>query len=416
MNRLRLIWILLLFVVLALPTGSALAAPGSNPLDRIITGDDYVLDDGEKEDGNVVVLGGSVEIRDGAVLDGDLIVMGGDVEIGGVVTGNVVVMGGDVEVLEDAHIHGDCVLVGGDVAIDQGALIDGEVVTNPEDGWFSFDRERHSDRELIPPIPEVPEIPRIPEIPEIPPIPPRPEIVYHSQPSFAERAGGAFLSAIAAGVIALLIALFLPRHTDQVRQVVVREPVMSGVVGFLTFLAAVLLTPVLAVISAVLVLVCIGLLGFPIIILLWLAVAAGAMLGFAAIGQLAGRWISERLGLQGMTVALETGLGAFALSLVVGFIQAIGCVIGVVGGLLNLVIFSLALGAVVLTRFGRQDYQQGQPIFPQWPAKRPAPPEPPVSPVAPLAPSADEPPVEVESPDVQAVDPNLDSKGPFPDR
>ncbi len=413
MKHLKLMWILLLLMVLALPTGSALASSGSNPLDRIITGDDYVLDDGETEDGNVVVLGGSVEIRDGAVLDGDLIVMGGDVEIGGVVTGNVVVMGGDVEVLEDAHVHGDCVLVGGDVAIDQGALIDGEVVTNPEDGWFPFDRERGPDGERIPPIPDIPDMP---DIPDIPPIPTRPQVVYHSQPSFAERAGGAFLTAIAAGVISLLIALFLPRHTDQVRQVVVREPVMSGVVGFLTFLAAVLLTPVLAVISAVLVLVCIGLLGFPIIVLLWLLVAAGAVLGFAAIGQLVGRWISERLGLQGMTVALETGLGAFVLSLTVGLIQAVGCVIGVVGGLFNFVVFSLALGAVVLTRFGRQDYQQGQPILPQWPAKRSTPPEPPASPVAPPAPSVEDPPVQADPADEDLADPGLDSEGPFPDR
>ena len=102
MIRSKVIWILILLVVLILPTSSALAAPGSNPLDRIITGDDYVLDDGETEDGTVVVLGGSVEIRDGAVLDGDLIVMGGDVEIGGTVTGNVVVMGGDVDVLDAA--------------------------------------------------------------------------------------------------------------------------------------------------------------------------------------------------------------------------------------------------------------------------------------------------------------------------
>lgn len=408
MKRHKLVWILLLFIVLAMPTGSALAASGSNPLDRIITGDDYVLDDGEREDGNVVVLGGSVEIRDGAVLDGDLIVMGGDVEINGVVTGNVVVMGGDVEVLEGAHVHGDCVLVGGDVAIDQGALIDGEVVTNPEDGWFPFDRERGPDGERIPPIPE---IPPVPEIPDIPPIPTRPRVVYHSEPSFAERAGGAFLTAIAAGVISLLIALFLPRHTDQVRQVVVREPVMSGVVGFLTFLAAALLTPVLAVISAVLVLVCVGLLGFPIIIVLWLLVVAGAMLGFAAIGQLVGRWISERLGLQGMTVALETGLGAFVLSLVVGLIQAVGCVIGVVGGLFNLVVFSLALGAVVLTRFGRQDYQQGQRILPQWPAKSPTPSSPPIPLVAPPAPPAEEPLVDEEQ-----VDPDLDTEGPFPNR
>jgi len=410
-----------LLVLLVLPTGSALAAPGGNPLDRIITGDDYTLRDGEREDGNVVVLGGSVEIRDGAVLDGDLIVMGGDVEVDGAVTGNVVVMGGDVDVLETAHVGGDCVLIGGDVAISQGAKIDGEVVTNPDGGWFPFNRGQDGDEfPAIPAVPAIPAIPTIPSAPSAPSIPSPTKVVYHHEPGFAEKVGGAFLSAIAVGVLALLIALFLPRHTDQVRQVVVREPAMSGLVGFLTFLAAVLLTPIMAIISAVLILaLCVGLLGFPIIVLFWFALVASCFLGWAAVGQLVGHWISDRLGLKGMTPAIETALGAFSLSLVVGLLQAIGCVFGLVGGLLNLALFSLALGAVVLTRFGRQDYRSGQPILPQWPASPEAPPEPPAPPAAPSAPPAPTP--SGESADDELVEPEsetppLYSKGPFPER
>jgi hypothetical protein len=428
MKRIKIVWLLSLLLMLVIPTGSALAAPGG-PLDRIITGDDYVLDDGEREDGNVVVLGGSVEVREGAVLDGDLVVMGGDVEIGGAVTGNVMVMGGDVEVLETSHVHGDCVLIGGDVSITEGARIDGDVVTNPEDDWFPFDRERGRGIEEPPTPPSPPETPSPPSVPSRPTPPDRPEIVYHRRPGFAEKVGAAFLTAITFGVVALLIALFLPRHTDQVRQVVVREPAMSGLVGFLTLLAAALLTPILAVISAVLILVCIGLLGIPLIILLWLAVAAACFMGWAAIGQLAGRWIGNRLGLTGMTPAIEAGLGAFSLSLLFGLVQAIGCVFGLIGGLLNLIVFSVAVGAVVLTRFGRQDYHSGQPILPQRPPKPPVPPASPSPPAAPPAPAAPEPPAPeqpAQAPEKEPADeglsetefetPSLDSEGPFPER
>jgi hypothetical protein len=422
MKRLRILWILVLILLVALPTGSALASSGGNPLDRIITGDDFVLDDGEREDGNVVVLGGSVEIREGAVLDGDLSVTGGDVEIGGRVTGNVIVLGGDVDILEDAYIEGDCVLVGGDVSIAESARIDGDLVTNPERGWPFQRREGESERfPEIPPIPEIPDIPG-PSIPRLPPMPPT--VTHVHRTSFAEKIGGAFLSSIALGIVALLIALFVPRHTDQVRQVIVREPVTSGLVGFLTFLAAVFLSPILLIISVVLTFVCIGLLGFPLIVLMWLAVAAAAFLGSAAIGQLVGQWVSGRLRLQGMTPALEAGLGAFTLALVLGLVQAIGCVIGFVGGLLNFAVFCLALGAVVLTRFGRQDYHSGEPILPKWSSSR-KPPAAPVPPSAPEAPRAI--PVTDEEPEGEATaedkpaetgfeEPPLEAKGPFPER
>jgi hypothetical protein len=126
-----------------------------------------------------------------------------------------------------------------------------------------------------------------------------------------------------------------------------------------------------------------------------------------------------------MTPAIEAALGAFSLSLVVGLLQAIGCVFGLVGGLLNLALFSLALGAVVLTRFGRQDYRSGQPILPQWPAsskaspKPPAPPEPLAPSAAPLAPPAPAPSEEFTDEGLaepESETPPLDSEGPFPER
>ncbi len=422
MKGLRILWILALILLVALPTGSALASSGGSPLDRIITGDDFVLDDGEREDGNVVVWGGSVEIREGAILDGDLVVMGGDVEIGGRVTGNVTVLGGDVDILEGAYIEGDCVLVGGDVSIDEGARIDGDLVTNPERSW-PFER-REGDWERLPEIPPIPEIPDIPE-PSIPPLPSvRPMVTHVHRTSFAEKVGGAFLSAIAAGIIALLITLFVPRHADQVRQVIVREPVTSGLVGFLTFLAAVFVTPILAIISALLILVCVGLLGFPLIVLMWLMVVAAAFLGSAAIGGLVGGWLRGRLRLQGMTPALEAGLGAFVLALAMGLVQSMPCVIGFAGGLVSFIVFCLALGAVVLTRFGRQDYRSGEPILPKWPSSRkpPAAPAPPSAPGAPRAiPVTDEAPEgEGKAGDEPAgtgfEEPPLEGEGPFPER
>lgn len=412
MKVFRLAWMLILVGLLVLPTGLALASSGANPLDRIIAGDDYLLDEGEREDGDVAVLGGSVEIRQGATLDGDLAVLGGDVKVGGYITGDVVVLGGDVDILAQAHIEGDCVFFGGDVSTADGAQIDGDMVTDPERRWFFFDRgEIDGDR-----LPGILETPERSVVPELPGEPQRPAVVYRHGTSVAGQIWSAFLSAIAAGIVAMLITLFVPRHTDQVRQVVVREPVMSGLIGFLTFVAAVLLTPILAVISTVLVFVCIGLLGFPLIMFMWLLVVAAFFLGWTAIGQLAGRWLRGRLRLHGTTPALEAGLGAFAVSLVLGLVQAIGCVVGFVGGLLSFAIFCLGVGAVVLTRFGRQDYHSGQRILPA----RPSPRKPAAAPAAPAVPEPTTP-DDPELPEGDAIDtgdsePPLDFEGPFPQR
>jgi hypothetical protein len=409
MKKTRFLWLLGVLLLMALPTGAALAAPepigiSGFPFDRILPGEDFILKDGETERGDVVVLGGSAEIEDGAVLEGDLAVFAGDVEIGGAVQGNVAVIGGDVDVLDTAHIEGDCVVMGGEFDIGDGARIDGEVVTSPDGSWFPFMGQRDWDWDWDGP--RIPPIPTIPSPRTTPPSPPR--IVYRHETSFAGRVGGALLSAIAIGVVALLAALFWPRHTDKVRSVVVRQPAVSGLVGFLTLLAVGLLTPFLVLLSLVLILVCIGLLGFPLIALLWLIVGAACLFGWAAIGQLVGRWIGDRLDIQGMTPAAEAGLGAFGLVLVLGLIWAIPFV-GISGGLLGFGILCVGLGAVVLTRFGHRDYSTGQPVLPRGPRT----PEPPDAPAAPATPIQPEPP----TPDDEPFEADLlESEGPFPEK
>jgi hypothetical protein len=414
-----LVWAGLL-IVLALPLSNVLAAPADNwagPLDRIITGEDYVLESGEVERGAIVILGGAVTIEEGAVVDGDMTALGGDVDIGGTVDGSVLVFGGTVNVYESAVIDGDCVLFGGQVRIDESAQIDGEVVTNPEGRWLPFG---WLDRDFS--IPEIPAVPEVPAVPQIPDVPVRPRVVYHHRTSFAERVGGAFLTAIGVGIAALLITLFWPRHTDRVRSTIVREPVASGLVGFVTLLAAGLLTPVALLLSAILiVLLCVGLLGFPLIAAAWLVILAAGLFGWAAVGLVAGRWMAKRLNLQGTTPALEAGLGAFTVSLLLGIVQAIWLV-GLAASLALFVISCIALGAVVLTRFGRRDYQKGQAILPtkkRAPAESPQPSEPAAGDVStggqPTEPEGDAA-EEEEGNQLRFDAPPLESEGPFPEK
>jgi hypothetical protein len=361
--KIKLTILAVLLLALVLPGGTALAGAVGDwgrPLDRIITGDDYVLRSGTLERGAIVVLAGAVTIEQEAVLDGDLTAVAGNVDVSGRINGNLVVLGGNVTINDSAVIEGDCALLGGQVRIDESAQIEGEVVTGPEGRWQPFGDLQRWDFEpgfVIPDGPQTPEAPSVPGVPTVP------RVVYH-RASFAERVGQAFLTAVGIGVAALLIALFWPRHSDRIRSTIVREPVTSGLVGFVTWLAAALVTPVLLVLSTVLILVfCIGFLGWTVIGVAWLLLLVASLFGWAAIGSIAGRWIAARLSLQGITPAMEAGLGAFSVALALGVVRAVWLV-GLAAWLAFVLISSVALGAVVLTRFGRRDYQKGQPVMP----------------------------------------------------
>ena len=96
-----------------------------------------------------------------------------------------------------------------------------------------------------------------------------------------------------------------------------KKPVASGFVGFLTALAVPIVVTILAIISAVLTIICIGLLGFPIILLILLAFVAAILMGWVA----AGTWLGQRL-FQGSkrTLAMKAALGTFVLTFVLGLL------------------------------------------------------------------------------------------------
>ncbi|MCK4450611.1 MAG: hypothetical protein KAX26_08470, partial [Anaerolineae bacterium] len=58
---------------------------------RIIFGDSFTLESGEKMDGDLVVLGGSVVLETRSRVDGNVVVMGGSARVAGEVDGDLVV-------------------------------------------------------------------------------------------------------------------------------------------------------------------------------------------------------------------------------------------------------------------------------------------------------------------------------------
>jgi hypothetical protein len=347
---------LIMLLVLALPAGTALAAPNF----------DTNVGSGETINNDVIVFDGDLDLGEGSVVNGDVAVFNGDVRMAGTVNGDIVIFNGDLEALGQAAVNGDCVLLNGDVD-DQTA--GGISCTDIEGGALS------GLMQSIPPIAAVPPIPAVPAVPAVPDTPDNPDALAGPDPrtlesrhdggnSFADFAG-VIGSTFLLGFLAFATASAFPRHLRRVKMAARTRPFASGAVGVLTAVAVPALATLLAIISAVLVLVCIGLLGFPIVIAILLALLAGGIMGWIAVGTLLG----ERLFSGGdQSLAKQTTLGTMAMTFGLGLL---GLAFGFGEAVLSFIILSVGLGAVALTQFGRKPYPQGDSAPPSAPPEDP---------------------------------------------
>lgn len=305
---------LLLFLALTLSTVAA---------DRTVEAGDTEAD--------VTVVGDDLRVDAGAVLTGSSTVINGDAVVAGTVRGSLVVVNGDLEITPTGRIEGDCVVIGGD--LDDAGEHTGDCVTV----------------ESLPAIAQnvlqwVPEG----EFTD----------TGHAavEPGPLGQIGGAIGSALLIGLLAYAVAALAPRRLRLVTDAMLDKPVASGTVGLITLVAVPALMVVVALFTALLLIVCVGLLGIPILLLIGAGFAAAALLGWSAAGQIFGEQIATWLHLaKNRSYALTTALGSAALSLLLGLLPLLPLG-GFGASAVNAVILAVGLGAVALTQFGRQRY------------------------------------------------------------
>lgn len=336
---------ILLVLLLLLPAGVALAGANDRivgsgeSLDEDITiwGDNLEVGAGATVNGDVVVMGGNAVLN--GTINGDVSVYGGNIELSGTISGDLVTFGGNVDVVGAADVSGECALVGGSVEDEEGLL---SCASFGESTDFGF--------------PQIPGIPAVPEVPGIPEVPPDHEFEIDHLPS-GGGIGGAIGRSLVLGLLALVIGTLFPQQLGQISEVVSHRPVVSGTVGLLTAVAAPSLMALLALISAVLVIACIGLLGFPVILLMAIALGAAGILGWISVGNLLGRRLADGFNLGNRNLPTTAALGTIILTLVAGVMSQLPFLLG--GWLWSTVAFILAcigLGAVALTKFGTRPY------------------------------------------------------------
>lgn len=350
MKKIALFGILLLLILLALPAGAAYAAPNVDRIihegetvheDIVVFGDRLVVEEGATVDGDVSIFGGSAQLA--GTIEGDVAIFGGTTTLTGEITGELVIFGGSMSASGTADIGGECILVGGTMSGDRATQLGCTEV-----GDFGLFAIPSLARPAIPAMPEAPGIPAQPRMPA-PPI----------------SRGSGFLgtiSSIAAwslvtGLMALVVGYLAPNQLGRVSRTLKGKPAASGMVGFLTLIAVPSLMVLLAIISAILSFVCIGLLGWPILLVLMVAFGLGMLLAWVAVGNIFGRRLAVWLKLSNRSLPIVAALGTATLTLVSGLLGALPWFLG--GWLWSIaafLIFCAGLGAVALTRFGTRPY------------------------------------------------------------
>ncbi len=313
--------VILLFVLLLVPTQSV-SAQGlfDGP---VIFGGSYTVEGGETLNGDLVVFGGVILVEEGALVTGSVVLIGGTLTINGEVEGDVVAVGGAASLGENAIVHGDLATAGASLHREEGSIVEGETIYNTP--GFSSD--------VDPFIPVIPAIPGAPEMPFVPNTP----VVVHTNPLWTIL--GVFGRSLAMGLLAMLVALFLAEPTRRVGQAVIDQPAVAGGLGFLTVFVAPLAILVLALTIIL----------APIAILAVLLFLVAILYGWIALGIEVGERFTKMLK-QEWALPLSAGFGAFLLTLISASVELIPCI----GWLMPFIIGTLALGGVIMSRFGSQ--------------------------------------------------------------
>jgi hypothetical protein len=321
MKRLLSVVTLVMVLMLALPLPAF--AQGTQD-GRVIFGGNFTLKIGETMDGDLAVFGGSVVLEEASRLEGSLIVMGGNAVVAGHVTGDVATLGGNVDLLDPATVEGDIFSLGGNVDVSQLADVEGNLIE--EDGF------------------DLPLAPRIGPITR----PSAPNLRFDFSPVASILWFGFRTLLLAA--LAVLIVMFWPEAAERTADAVITNPLATGGLGLLTLLVSPL---VLVMLAITILLIPVSLIGVIVLIV-------AGVYGWIAVGLEVGHRLAKSLKWE-LHPAASAGLGTLLLTFVVGGIGMIPCI----GWIAPLIVASLGVGGVILTRFGSQAYVVSDPVVPE---------------------------------------------------
>jgi hypothetical protein len=414
MMRKKTGWVVLLALLLLLPAATAFADQPGWQLDggQIFTDEDVSLEPGQTFDGDLGVFNGNLDMPAGSTVNGDVFVANGDARVGGRVNGSLAVIDGNLDLTSDGWVAGDVFSLGGkqdvagymrgnlaavfgDMTLCSTAIVEGDLLVAPG----SLQREvgaqvrgKQVDNLVLPQLPVIPGRSRVPEVPQLTPfpvpelpqrtLPTVPQPVRPSTETVGARVGHFVVQLFSAGflsvvliVLGLLIVIVWPRASHRVADCVAMMPAQSFGLGLLTFLIAACLEVLAMVLMIVLLLVAAALIGTVILIPVGLLLILLSMLlllpvPLALAGAMVLGWVglAEVLGSRMLKILRANEvkpLGATLIGLLITVLLA--AALWIVKPLccawpFILLLTSIGLGAVVHTRFGREECRAAQAV------------------------------------------------------
>jgi hypothetical protein len=314
MKRISLILTLAAVALLAFPT-AALAA--GLPDGKIVIGGTYTLTADEVLTGDLLVIGGVATLEPGSRVTGTVALIGGVLDAAGIIDGDVAAIGGSANLAATAVVHGDVVTLGSAVGRAEGAIVEGQFSSGDVDGPLNLTIPQFN-------LPDVPQWERS-----------------FSPLRWTLGFGWYFLRAFLYAALAAIVVMFWPLRTGRAAQAAVAQPLLAGGLGLITFLVAV---PVIVLLALT---ICLS----PLAFLGGIVLVVAYVFGWIAIGLELGQRMAAAFR-QDWSLATSAGLGTLALTLVLYAVNFVPCV----GFIAPAAAYCLGLGAVLLTRFGGQDY------------------------------------------------------------
>lgn len=319
-NILRFVPVLLLVLLIFLPLQSAGATSGASE-GQVIFGQSFTLKSGETMNGDLLVFGGSATIEEGATVNGSTVLFGGNLTVNGTVNGDVAITGGSASLGPAAHITGNLTTVAASLDRANGSKVDGQIY-NTATSWISNGENSNIPQPVKPIVPVIP------------------QVKFGFQPLISVLNG--FGQSLGIAVLAMLVMLFLAPHADRVAHAIIAQPLTAGGLGLLTIVVA----PIAILLSIV------TLILIPLAPIIVIALVVAGFFGWIAIGYEVGQRFTKAIH-QNWHPAFSAGLGTFVLTLAAKILTGIP-VLNCVGWLVPFLLSMVALGAVLMTRFGTQ--------------------------------------------------------------
>lgn len=249
--------------------------------------------------GDLLILGGEVMVPENISVNGNIHLFLGKLTVAGEITGNVAFMNGELTLGPSAHIRGNLNLGGGSFHPSTGSVIEGMVNTGAGVSLPSVP-ERETDFDW----------------------------------AFWLRA---ILNSLFSGLVASALTRYFPSGIGRISEAITRHTLASGAMGILMGVVGISLLVTMAY----------TILLIPVSILMLFLLGVGVLLGWVGLGNELGKLLVRVLKRR-----VKPSMAAFFGMLI--FMPALQLLtsIPMLGGLFGLLLASIGLGAVSLTRFG----------------------------------------------------------------